>query len=93
MATLLKDVAPKGALAFRLGGDRFALLVETEDRAAAQELAWRLQAAARERLGTTLSIAVALADGAETDADLLERAGQALGEVKRRGRDGVALAS
>ncbi len=54
-------------------------------------MAWQLQAQARERLGTTLSIGVAVADGAESDADLVERADQALVEVKRRGRDGVAL--
>ncbi len=91
MAALLQDVAPDGAQAYRLGGDEFALLLETDGRGPAQEVAWQLQAQARERLGTTLSIGVAVADGAETDTDLLERADQALVEVKRRGRDGVAL--
>ncbi|MEA2294852.1 MAG: hypothetical protein QOE86_2491 [Solirubrobacteraceae bacterium] len=93
MAGLLEAVAPPGAAAYRLGGDEFALLLDTDNRGAAQEIAWQLQAQARERLGTTVSIGVAVADGAESDADLLERADRALFEVKRRGRDGVALAS
>ena len=93
MAGLLEELAPPGAAAYRVGGDEFALVLETEHRAAAQEVAWQLQARARERLGTTVSIGVAVADGSETDADLLERADKALVEVKRRGRDGVALAS
>ena len=91
-AALLAERAPEDAAAFRVGGDAFAVLVDA-DRGAAQELAWDLQAAARERLGTTLSIGVAIAEAAEPDAELLERAGRALVEVKRRGRDGVALAA
>jgi diguanylate cyclase (GGDEF)-like protein len=91
MAALLQDVAPDGAEAYRLGGDEFALLLETDGRGPAQEVAWQLQAQARERLGTTLSIGVAVADGKESDAELLGRADQSLVEVKRRGRDGVAL--
>ncbi|HVL95734.1 MAG TPA: EAL domain-containing protein [Solirubrobacteraceae bacterium] len=93
MAALLGDVAPDGATAYRLGGDEFALLMETDGRGPAQEVAWQLQAQARERLGTTLSIGVAVAGARETDEVLLERASQAVVEVKRRGRDGVALAA
>jgi diguanylate cyclase (GGDEF)-like protein len=93
MARMLEALAPPGAGAYRVGGDRFALVVETDGRGPAQELAWQLQAQARERLGTTVSIGVALADATESDATLLGRADEALGEVKRRGRDGVALAT
>ncbi len=93
MATLLAELGPDGASAYRLGGDEFALLVDTTDRGAAQEVAWLLQAKARERLGVTLSIGVAVADQAESDAELLERADAAVNEVRRRGRDGVALAT
>jgi diguanylate cyclase (GGDEF)-like protein len=93
MAALLGDVAPNGATAYRLGGDEFALLMETEDRSAAQEFAWELQKQARDRLGITVSIGVAVADGTETDAELIDRADHAVDEVKRRGRDGVALAA
>ncbi len=93
VAALLEEVAPSGASAFRLGGDEFALLMDTADRGSPQEVAWQLQAQARERLGVTVSIGVAVADGDESDAELLERADQAVYEVKRRGRDGVALAT
>ena len=92
MARLLADVAPEKE-AYRLGGDEFALLVETEGRGPAQELAWELQSQAREKLGTTLSIGVAVANEGESGPELLERADAALHEVKRRGRDGVALAA
>jgi len=92
MANLLREIAPAEHSAFRLGGDEFAVLVECDGRGGAQQLAWDLQARARDVLGTTLSIGVALADEAESDAELLERADEALLDVKRRGRDGVALA-
>jgi diguanylate cyclase (GGDEF)-like protein len=92
MAAVLADVGPDGTSAYRLGGDEFALLMDASDRGAAQEVAWQLQAQARERLGVTLSIGVAVADQEETDAELLERADAAVSEVRRRGRDGVALA-
>jgi diguanylate cyclase (GGDEF)-like protein len=90
LAQLLGELSPGGA--YRLGGDEFALLVDAADRGAAQEVAWQLQAQARERLGVTLSIGVAVADQNESDAELMERADSAVSEVRRRGRDGVALA-
>ncbi|MEA2171653.1 MAG: hypothetical protein QOF76_4953 [Solirubrobacteraceae bacterium] len=93
MAALLGEIAPEGSAAYRLGGDEFALLMETDDRGAAQEVAWDLQKQARDRLGVTVSIGVAVADGEETDAELIGRADQAVDEVKRRGRDGVVLAA
>lgn len=96
MAALLSELGKASdppASAYRLHGDEFALLVDTSDRGAAQEVAWQLQAKARERLGVTLSIGVAVADQAESDAELLERADAAVSEVRRRGRDGVALAT
>lgn len=92
MAGVLADVGPEGTSAFRLGGDEFALLVDA-DRSGAQELAWQLQSQVRERLGVTLSIGVAIADQGETDEQLVGRADAAVGEVRRRGRDGVALAA
>ena len=92
MAALLEEVAPRGASSYRMGGDEFALLVETDGRGSAQEIAWQLQAQARDRLGTTVSIGVAVATAGDSDVDLLERADAALLEVKRRGRDGVVLA-
>ena len=92
MATLLSELAPQPGSAYRLGTDEFALLIDAADRGAAQELAWQLQAQTRERLGVGISIGVAVAETAESDAQLLERADAAVGEVKRRGRDGVVLA-
>jgi diguanylate cyclase (GGDEF)-like protein len=93
MAGLLEEIAPEGAQAYRLGGDEFALVMETRDRGEPQELAWQLQTQARERLGTTLSIGVAMAADGESDEALLGRADAAVHEVKRRGRDGVAVAA
>jgi diguanylate cyclase (GGDEF)-like protein len=93
MAALLGEVSPHGSDAYRVGGDEFALVLDVEDRGVAQEVAWQLQAQARERLGTTLSIGVAVAGDDEPTDNLLERADSALLEVKRRGRDGVALAT
>jgi diguanylate cyclase (GGDEF)-like protein len=92
LAELFEEVAPQGARAYRVGGDEFALVMEAHDRGVAQEVAWQLQAQARDRLGTTLSIGVAVAAAEESDDDLLSRADAALCEVKRRGRDGVAVA-
>ena len=92
MAALLGEVAPRDA-GFRVGEDEFALILEVDDRGRAQEVAWQLQAQARERLGTTLSIGVAVAGEDEPTDNLVERADGALHEVKRRGRDGVALAT
>ena len=92
LAALLEEVAPAGAQAYRLGGEEFALVMDTPDRGAPQEVAWRLQAAARDRLGATLSIGVAVDAAGESDEDLLSRADAAVNEVKRRGRDGVAVA-
>ena len=77
MAALLGEVAPTRASAYRIGGDEFALILEVEDRGAPQELAWQLQAQARERLGTTVSIGVAMAaKGEPTDS---------LARARRRG--------
>ena len=92
MAALLADVGPDGTSAYRIGGDEFALLMDAADRGAAQEVAWELQARARDELGLALCIGVALADRSESDAELLERADAAVSEVRRRGRDGVVLA-
>ncbi len=92
LAELLAEIAPQPGSAYRLDDEEFALLLDTAGRGAAQEVAWTLQARARERLGVTLSIGVAVADAEESDEELLERADGAVSEVRRRGRDGVALA-
>ena len=84
---------PAGGSAYRLGGDEFALVFEAAGRPRPSGSAWQLQAQARERLGATLSIGVAVADPAETHEALVDRADAALYAVKRQGRDGVVTAT
>ena len=91
VAGLLRSVAPLHGRSFRIGGDEFAMVFQCASEAEAREVGWNLQAQARGRLGTTLSIGLALA-GIESDELLVARADAALYEVKRRGRDGVLLA-
>jgi diguanylate cyclase (GGDEF)-like protein len=92
VAGLLRSVAPMHGRAFRIGGDEFAMFFQCASEVEAREVGWSLQAQARGRLGTTLSIGLALAGASEDDELLVARADAALYEVKRRGRDGVLLA-
>lgn len=82
----------------RYGGDEFALLLPETDEAGARILAERLLDKVRRnatRFGnssipTTLSMGVAsLSSGLSSSEDLIQRADDALYEVKRRGRNGV----
>jgi diguanylate cyclase (GGDEF)-like protein len=92
MAALLRAAAPSGGRAFRIGGDEFALVFECDGETHAEQVGWQLRSAARDRLGSTLSVGLALATAGETDEALVARADEALYEVKRLGRDGVRLA-
>jgi diguanylate cyclase (GGDEF)-like protein len=92
VAGLLRSVTPAHGRAYRIGGDEFAMLFHCASEGDARAVAWDLQAQAPGRLGTTLSIGLAIAAEAESDEQLFARADAALYEVKRRGRDGVALA-
>ena len=92
LADLLRAAAPSGGRAFRVGGDEFALVFECEGEAQAEQVGWQLRAQARDRLGSTLSVGLALADAGESDEAMVARADAALYEVKRRGRDGVVVA-
>jgi GGDEF domain-containing protein len=92
VAGLLLAVAPAGARTFRTGGDEFAMVFECAGETAVRRVGWELQSQARARLDTTLSIGLALATAAESDEEIAARAGAALYEVRRRGRDGVLLA-
>jgi diguanylate cyclase (GGDEF)-like protein len=77
---------------FRTGGDEFAVAVPVRDEADALRIADRIQRAAR-RIGLPVSIGVAVLEPGEGDARLaFARADAALYSVKRRGRDGTALA-
>ena len=93
VAGVLRAVSPTHGRAFRIGGDEFAVLFECSGEAGAWAVGWDLQAQARARLGTTMSIGLAIAVPSETDEQLVARADAALYEVKRRGRDGVLLAA
>jgi len=92
VAGLLRAVAPAHGRAFRIGGDEFAMLFQCGGAEEARCVGWDLQAQARGRLSTTLSIGLALATPGESDELLNARADAALYEVKRRGRDGVLQA-
>jgi diguanylate cyclase (GGDEF)-like protein len=92
VAGVLRGVSPAHGRAYRIGGDEFAILFECAGEAAAWRVGWDLQAQARSRLGTTVSIGLAIAVPGESDEQLVARADAALYEVKRRGRDGVLLA-
>jgi diguanylate cyclase (GGDEF)-like protein len=92
LAGMLRAAAPAGGRAFRIGGDEFAMVFECGGEEQARAVGWALQSAAPARLGTTLSVGIALADPGETDEQLVARADAALYAVKRRGRDGVLVA-
>jgi diguanylate cyclase (GGDEF)-like protein len=92
LAGLLRAAAPSGGRAFRIGGDEFALVFECQDEAHAEQVGWQLRSQARDRLGSTLSVGLALAGPGESDEAVVARADQALYDVKRTGRDGVIVA-
>lgn len=77
---------------FRTGGDEFAVAVPVRDEADALRVADRVQRAAR-RIGLPVSIGVAVSEPGDDDPSRsFVRADAALYSVKRRGRDGTALA-
>jgi diguanylate cyclase (GGDEF)-like protein len=92
MAGLLRAAAPSGGRAFRIGGDEFALVFECAGEGEAEHVGAALRSHARERLGSTVSIGIALAEEGEADEALVARADEALYKVKRRGRDGICVA-
>ena len=93
MAALLRAASPTGGRAFRIGGDEFALVFECDGEADAERVGWELRSQAPDRIGSTLSVGLALAEAGETDEAVVARADAALYEVKRRGRDAVRVAA
>ena len=93
MAAVMRSAAPAGGRAFRIGGDEFALVFECAGPAAAEEIGWQLRTQARDRLGSTVSVGLAMAGADEAYEAVVARADGALYEVKRLGRDGVRLAT
>lgn len=76
---------------FRIGGDEFAAVVAVTSREEAVAVAGRMEEAAR-RVGTPVSIGVALDEGGEGD-DLYARADAALYRAKHAGRNVTVVAS
>lgn len=102
VAELLRTTLRAGDLAARWGGDEFVALLPGAPLARAREVAERIGAAVRahaglardgEPPGVTVSIGVAAApDHASDPEGLFAAADRAMYHVKRRGRDGVAVA-
>lgn len=76
---------------YRIGGDEFAALVHGVDGAQAVSVAQGLRDAVAGQAGPTVSVGVAVHGPADSHATLFTRADAALYEVKRGGRDAVAL--
>ena len=91
VALALHLAAPAGDVAYRIGGDEFAVLASVSGEQEALELGRSLAAAVQATVGVTLSIGVAFERDGEDDVELRERADAAVYAVKRAGRDGVAL--
>ena len=67
-------------------------MFECQGQADAERIGWQLRTQAPDRIGSTLSVGLALAEAGESDEAVVARADAALYEVKRRGRDGVLVA-
>jgi EAL domain-containing protein (putative c-di-GMP-specific phosphodiesterase class I)/GGDEF domain-containing protein/putative methionine-R-sulfoxide reductase with GAF domain len=91
-AGLLRELLPAGGQAFRIGTAEFVLTLDARHAGAAESIGWELRSRAPERLGRTVSVGVAVGEPGESGEAVVLRAGVALGEVKRRGCDGVLLA-
>jgi GGDEF domain-containing protein len=65
---------------------------ECDGEAHAEQVGWELRSQARDRLGSTVSVGLALAGAGESDEAVVARADEALYDVKRPCRDGVRLA-
>jgi GGDEF domain-containing protein len=89
MAGLLREVTPAGGRAFRIGDDSFVVALEAPYAVSAERVSWELRSLAPARLGTTLSVGVAVGGPGESGEAVVLRAGAALSEAKRRGGNAV----
>jgi diguanylate cyclase (GGDEF)-like protein len=94
VAEVASQCAPPGSCCARIGGDEFAILLESNDKAPAEELAQALVA----RLGTPFqigniqahisgSIGLAVLEKSDSDSEALRRCDVALYAAKRAGRN------
>jgi diguanylate cyclase len=103
VSKVLEDLVPDNALAARIGGEEFALLLPNTSLQAAMVLAEkvrstignaRIRRAGQADLQTRITLSLGIAawhDGEDADA-LLDRSDKALYEAKAQGRDRVVLA-
>ncbi len=89
LAGLLRELTPAGGRAFRIGDDAFVVTLEAPQAVSAERLGWELRSLAPARLGTTVSVGVAVGEPGESGEAVVLRAGAALGEAKRLGGNAV----
>jgi diguanylate cyclase (GGDEF)-like protein len=89
LAGLLRELTPAGGRAFRIGDDAFVVTLEAPHAVSAERLGWELRSLAPARLGTTVSVGVAVGEAGESGEAVVLRAGAALGEAKRLGGNAV----
>jgi diguanylate cyclase (GGDEF)-like protein len=97
LAEMLTKVAPAPACCARIGGDEFAVLLQTKDSSAGQEVAQSLLSrlanpifVSGAQLQASVSIGLAAFAGLKTEEDALRRSDVALYAAKRGGRNGFA---
>ncbi len=97
VADLIRGNAPAGSCCARIGGDEFAILLESADPSAAGDLAARLVARLADpvRLGNaqaqiSASVGLAAFDGSTTEDAALHKSDVALYAAKKAGRNGFA---
>jgi diguanylate cyclase (GGDEF)-like protein len=95
VSTALRNACRSGDVVGRIGGDEFALILPDTTATTAAALGERLRLALRHLdppIPVTLSIGVAeLGEAVDSSLRLLQAADLALYDIKRAGRDGVAL--
>src|SRR6185295_2020275 len=97
VADVLRDTAPVGSSCARIGGDEFAILLESDGRAAAEELAHKilLKLSTPFRIGNiqaqvSSSIGLAVVDRSGSEESVLRKADVGLYAAKDAGRNCLA---
>jgi diguanylate cyclase (GGDEF)-like protein len=89
LAGLLRELTPAGGRAFRIGDDDFVVTLDAPQASSAERLGWELRSRAPGRLGTSVSVGVAVGEPGESGEAVVLRAGAALTEAKRLGGNAV----